>query len=374
MLLKEVARPLDGVTRSGDTVARLGGDEFVVLFEELDADEEQAVGKAERSVLKILQLLSTPYVLKAHLHHLTPSIGVTLFRDGDDSAETLMKKADLSMYQAKAAGRGTFRFFDPAMQAEAERRMHLEAELRVGLEHSQFLLAYQPIVDVHGGVIAVEALLRWSHPDHGMVSPGEFIPVAEASGLIIPLGNWVLRTACEQLASWKGVPLRADWRVAVNVSVRQFHQEGFVDTVLRILRETGAAGERLRLEITESMLLDNLDETITKMSALRAEGVSFSLDDFGTGYSSLNYLKKLPLSVLKIDQSFVRDISVDPNDAAIVQTIIAMAHSLDLRVVAEGVETTEQRDFLLVHGCDSLQGFFFYHPMTIEVLDETLGG
>jgi diguanylate cyclase (GGDEF)-like protein/PAS domain S-box-containing protein len=374
MLLKEVARRLDGVTRSGDTVARLGGDEFVVLFEELDADEEQAVGKTERTVLKILQLLSTPYVLRAHRHHLTPSIGVTLFRDGDESAETLMKKADLSMYQAKAAGRGTFRFFDPAMQAEAERRMHLEAELRLGLERSQFLLAYQPLVDVHGGVIAVEALLRWNHPDHGLVSPGEFVPIAEASGLIIPLGNWVLRTACEQLASWKDVPSRAHWRVAVNVSVRQFHQEAFVDTVRGILRETGADGERLRLEITESMLLDNLDETITKMTALRAEGVSFSLDDFGTGYSSLNYLKKLPLSVLKIDQSFVRDISVDPNDAAIVQTIIAMAHSLDLRVVAEGVETVEQRDFLLAHGCESLQGFFFYHPMTIDLLDETLGG
>ncbi len=374
LLLKEVARRLNGVMRSGDSVARLGGDEFVVLLEELDTDEEQAVGKAERAVLKVLQSLSTPYVLKKHRHHLTPSIGVTLFRDQDESSETLMKKADLSMYQAKAAGKGTFRFFDPEMQAVAERRMRLEAELRLALERDEFLLAYQPIVDVKGDVTGVEALLRWRHPEHGMVSPGEFIPVAEASGLIVPIGNWVIRTACEQLAAWKRHPQRSGWSVAVNVSVRQFVQTDFVARVLTALRETGADGTRLRLEITESMLLDNLDETITRMSALRTEGVSFSLDDFGTGYSSLNYLKKLPLSVLKIDQSFVRDISDDPNDAAIVQTIIAMAHSLDLRVVAEGVETAEQRAFLLEHGCESLQGYFFYHPMTLDKLEQVLGG
>lgn len=369
LLLKEVAVRLTAILREGDTVARLGGDEFVVLLEELDENEAEAVVKAERAVLKILAALSAPYQLGEYRHHLTPSIGVTLFRDSGESVETLMKKADLAMYQAKAAGRGTFRFFDPAMQAIAERRMHLEIELRRALEQDEFVLAYQPIVDVDRTITAVEALLRWQHPEQGTVSPAEFIPVAEASGLIVPLGRWVLRCACAQLARWQRCATRGAWRLAVNVSARQFHQPDFVAFVLESLREAGADPDRLRLEITESMLLENIDETIARMAELRAHGVGFALDDFGTGYSSLNYLKKLPLSVLKIDQSFVRDIGSDPNDAAIVQTIIAMAHSLNLRVVAEGVETAQQEAFLLAHACDALQGYRYHRPMMIESLD-----
>ncbi|MBI1905146.1 MAG: EAL domain-containing protein [Rhodocyclales bacterium] len=373
LLLMEVGARLQRVVRAGDTVARLGGDEFVLLFEELSANEDEALVNAQRVVQKVLATLSVSCKLNQFDYHITPSIGVTLFRDGSESAETLMKNADLAMYQAKAAGKGTYCFFDPAMQATAERRRYIEVELRRAQELGQLALAYQPILDVTGKVVAVEALVRWRHPEHGMISPGEFVPVAEKSGLIVSLGRWVLHTACAQLAHWHSHPARAGVRIAVNVSAVQFHQQDFVDQVLEVLRETGADGRRLRLEITESMLVENIEETIARMTVLRAAGVSFSLDDFGTGYSSLNYLKRLPLSVLKIDQSFVHDIEIDPNDAAIVQTIIAMAHSLGLRVVAEGVETEGQRAYLLAHGCDQLQGFLLYRPMGIDALEDALG-
>lgn len=372
LLLREVAARLRSIVRGSDSVARLGGDEFVVLFEELDTDDDGAITNAERAVRKVLAVLSEPYVLKEYEHHLTPSIGVTLFGSGRETSETLMKKADLAMYQAKAEGKGTFRFFDPDMQAAAEHQRQVEVALRRGLDESQFLVAYQPIVGVGGTIVAVEALLRWKHPERGMVPPGEFIPVAEKAGLIAALGRWVLQTACGQLAEWKSDPQRAALSMAVNVSPVQFLQPDFVDEVLAVLRESGVDGRRLRLEITESMLLDNVEEAIGRMSALREHGVSFSLDDFGTGYSSLNYLKRLPISVLKIDQSFVRDIELDPNDASIVQTILAMAHSLGLKVVAEGVESAGQRDFLIAHGCDFLQGYLLYRPMFIESLEGVL--
>jgi diguanylate cyclase (GGDEF)-like protein/PAS domain S-box-containing protein len=373
LLLKEVGTRLQTVVRAGDTVARLGGDEFVLLFEELSADEDEALVNTQRAVQKVLATLSEPCKLNQFEYHITPSIGVTLFRDGEESTETLMKNADLAMYQAKATGKGTYCFFDPTMQATAERRRYIEVELRRAQELDQLTLAYQPILDLTGKLVAVEALVRWQHPEHGMISPGEFIPVAEKSGLIVALGRWVLRTACVQLARWRQQPAWAGVRIAVNVSAVQFLQQDFVDEVLEVLCDTGADGRRLRLEITESMLVENIEETITRMMVLRTAGVSFSLDDFGTGYSSLNYLKRLPLSVLKIDQSFVRDIEIDPNDAAIVQTIIAMAHSLGLRVVAEGVETEGQRDYLLAHDCDQLQGFLLYRPMSIEALEDALG-
>lgn len=372
LLLKEVGARLQKVVRAGDTVARLGGDEFVLLFEELSLSEDEALVNAERAVQKVLTTLSEPCTLNSFEYHITPSIGVTLFGCADESAETLMKNADLAMYQAKAAGKGTYCFFDPGMQATAERRRYIEVELRRAQELDQLTLAYQPILDASNKVMAVEALMRWHHPGQGMISPGEFIPVAEKSGLIVGLGRWVLHTACMQLVRWQKNPLRAALRIAVNVSAVQFHQQDFVDQVLEALRQTGADGRLLRLEITESMLVENIEETISKMTALRAIGVSFSLDDFGTGYSSLNYLKRLPLSMLKIDQSFVRDIGTDPNDAAIVQTIIAMAHSLSLRVVAEGVETEEQRAYLLAHDCDYLQGFLLYRPMEVEMLEAEL--
>lgn len=372
MLLKQVAQRLQKVVRAGDTVARLGGDEFVLLFEELSSSDDEALVNAQRVVQKVLATLSEPCMLSNFEYHITPSIGVTLFGGGDESAETLMKNADLAMYQAKAAGKGTYCFFDPAMQATAERRRYIEVELRRAQELDQMTMAYQPILDMTGKVVAVEALVRWQHPEQGAIAPGEFIPVAEKSGLIVALGRWVLQTSCEQLARWQADPERARLRIAVNVSAVQFHQQDFVEQVLEVLRETGADGRRLRLEITESMLVENIEETIARMTALRAVGVSFSLDDFGTGYSSLNYLKRLPLSVLKIDQSFVRDIAVDPNDAAIVQTIIAMAHSLGLRVVAEGVETEGQRAYLIKHGCDQLQGYLLYRPMSIDVLEDAL--
>lgn len=372
LLLRQVATRLSQIVRKADTVARLGGDEFVILLEEIDPGEADAVRRAERAAQKVLASLSESYVLNEHRHHLTPSIGVTVFCGHDDSTDVLMKKADLAMYQAKAAGRGTFRFFDPDMQAAVEKRMHLEGDLRRALEREEFFVVYQPIVDVRGRVLALEALIRWRHPVRGIVSPAEFIPVAESTGLILPIGEWVLAKVCEQLAAWRACPQRAHWDVAVNVSARQFQQADFVAGVRRVLASSGAPGRRLRLEITESMLLDNIGEMIEKMRQLREEGVSFSLDDFGTGYSSLNYLKTLPLSVLKIDQTFVRDLTTDPNDAAIVKTIIAMAQSLGLRVVAEGVEIEAQRDFLLAHGCEALQGYLFFRPMNIEQLDEQL--
>ncbi len=365
LLLQQVGERLVGCVREGDTVARLGGDEFVVMLEDLSELPQEAATQAEAVGEKIIAALNRPYLLAGHERYSTPSIGVTLFADHDESVDELLKRADLAMYQAKAAGRNNLRFFDPEIQAMIMARAILEADLRQGLQEGHFLLHYQPQVDLDGRLTGAEALLRWQHPERGLLAPAEFIPLAEDTGLILPLGLWVLESACRQLAAWSVGPESHRLSLAVNVSARQFRHKDFVDQVLSVLDRTGADPRKLKLELTESLLLDDFDAIIAKMNLLKARGVSFSLDDFGTGYSSLSYLKRLPLYQLKIDQSFVRDVLTDPNDAAIAHTIVALAQILGLAVIAEGVETEAQRDFLAGHGCHSYQGFYYSRPLPL---------
>lgn len=366
LLLKQVAQRMVSCVREGDTVARLGGDEFVVMLDDLSENVQEAATQVETVGGKILAELNLPYQLCGTEHRNTPSIGVTLFVDHDGSIDELLKRADLAMYQAKAAGRNTLRFFDPEMQATVMRRAALEAEMRDALEKSQFVLYYQAQVIGMGRLTGAEVLLRWQHPLRGMVSPGDFIPLAEDTGLILPLGHWVLMTACTQLASWATQPEMTHLTVAVNVSVRQFRLPNFVEEVLAVLAQTGANPQRLKLELTETLLVTDVEDIIAKMSALKTRGVGFSLDDFGTGYSSLSYLKRLPLDQLKIDQEFVREILTDPNDAAIAKMIIALGESMGLAVIAEGVEIDAQRDFLARHGCHAYQGYLFSRPLPVE--------
>lgn len=367
-LLRHVARRLSLCVRDGDTVARLGGDEFVVMLGDLGASVEEAASRARLVGEKILDRLGQPYTLGDQVQFSTPSIGVTVFIDNLFSVDDLLRQADLAMYQAKAAGRNTMSFFDPEMQAALTARSALESDLRLGLQLGQFVLYYQAQVDAAGCLIGAEALIRWQHPARGLVAPGEFIPLAEETGLILPLGAWVLQSACEQLCRWALQPATALLGLAINVSARQFRQADFVDQVVAALERSGADPRRLKLELTESLLLADVDDTIAKMAALKARGVGFSLDDFGTGYSSLAYLKRLPLDQLKIDRSFVRDLLTDPNDAAIAHAIITLAESLGLMVIAEGVETAAQRDCLASHGCRAYQGYFFGRPGPVEAL------
>ena len=371
-LLVQVAQRLKACVREADTVARFGGDEFVVLVEGLSADGPHASAEAALVASHIATTLGKPYALGETGHHSTPSIGIALFGQQTVSVDELLKHADLAMYQAKAAGRNTQRFFDPDMQAAVSNRSALEADLRRGLQDKELALYYQPIVDGKGRLLGAEALVRWKHPRRGLVSPAEFIPLAEQTGLILPLGQWVLEAACDQLVVWSRSSLTRQFFLSVNVSVRQFRQPDFVEQVLGALQASGANPERLKLELTESLLLADVEDVISRMEYLRRYGVGFSLDDFGTGYSSLSYLKRLPLDQLKIDQSFVRDLQTDPNDAAIVRTILALAHSLDLAVVAEGVETTGQLEFLQRHGCQAFQGYLFGRPMPPEILERAL--
>lgn len=362
LLLHQVGQRLLEAVREEDTVARLGGDEFVVLLEGLASEGDEAALYANHVGQKILQTLNAPYPLGGFPYHNTPSIGITLFRGHDERIEDILKRADLAMYQAKAAGRNTVRFFDPHMQSVVLQRSALERDLRTALRDQQFLLHFQPVVHAHGHTMGYEALLRWKHPERGIVSPAEFIPVAEQTGLILALGHWVLEQACRQLAVWSADPLRAEWTLAVNLSARQLRQPEFVREVAALLDSAGARADRLKLELTESLLLHDIEDTVVKMEQLAALGVRFALDDFGTGYSSLSYLKRLPLSQLKIDQSFVRDLLTDPNDAAIAHTILQLAASLEMDVVAEGVETEGQRDRLVAMGCHAFQGYLFGRP------------
>ncbi|MBV7543221.1 bifunctional diguanylate cyclase/phosphodiesterase [Acidovorax sp. sic0104] len=371
-LLLQVAQRLSTCVREADTVARFGGDEFVVLVEGLSADGAHASAEAALVASHIATTLGAPYVLGETSHHSTPSIGIALFGQQTGSVDELLKHADLAMYQAKAAGRNTQRFFDPDMQAAVSTRSALEADLRRGLQEKEFVLYYQPVVDGKGRLLGAEALVRWRHPRRGLVSPAEFIPLAEQTGLILPIGHWVLEAACAQLVAWSRSSLTRQFFLSVNVSVRQFRQPDFVEQMLGILHKSGANPERLKLELTESLLLTDVEDVISRMEYLRRYGVGFSLDDFGTGYSSLSSLKRLPLDQLKIDQGFVRDLQTDPNDAAIVRTILALAHSMDLAVVAEGVETTGQLEFLQRHGCQAFQGYLFGRPMPAEVLERAL--
>jgi len=362
LLLQQVAERLREAVRETDTVARLGGDEFVVMLEGLDGHEAEAAVQAEAVARKLLAVLNQPYRLTDKLHNSTPSMGVALFGHPGDTVDELLKRADLAMYRAKIEGRNTLRFFDPEMQAAVLARASLEADLRLGLQRDELELHFQPVVDVTGALTGAEALVRWRHPQRGMVSPGEFIPVAEQSGLIVPLGQWVLSRACEHLIAWRDDPRLVGLSLSVNVSAREFLHPDFVRQVTDLLHRSGVDPARLKLELTESMFLHDTDDIIERMNTLRGHGVHFSLDDFGTGYSSLSYLKRLPLDQLKIDQSFVRDVLDDPDDAAIVRAILTLAQSLELDVVAEGVETEGQRDFLALSGCTAFQGYWFGRP------------
>ena len=372
LMLQQVARRLSSCVRECDSVARLGGDEFVVMIDDVGATPAEAIGHAKTVAEKIVQMLGQPYDIAGREYLGSTSVGVALFGASTGTVEDTFKRADVAMYQAKAAGRNTLRFFDPAMQAAVEARAALEVDVRLGLANNEFQLHYQPQVGPADRVIGAEALMRWTHPRRGSVPPGQFIPVAEHSGLILSLGQWVLETACAQLARWATEPRAAGLSLAVNVSVHQFRQPDFVEQVLSALRATGANASRLKLELTESMFAYDVEDIITKMATLKELGVGFSLDDFGTGYSSLSYLKRLPLDQLKIDQSFVRDVLTDPNDAAIARTIVALGHSLGLDVIAEGVETAGQRAFLAAHGCDFCQGYLTGRPMPVAEFDAFL--
>jgi diguanylate cyclase (GGDEF)-like protein/PAS domain S-box-containing protein len=370
LLLLAVSKRLQAGIRIGDTVARLGGDEFVVVLEELHQDREQAAAIAELVGEKILGILNQPYLLQGQEHRSTASIGVSLFRGGIDELEDLLRRSDTAMYEAKKGGRNMLRFFDPAMQEAIEERAMLESWLQPGLERQEFRLHYQPQVDDEGCPFGAEALLRWEHPEHGLISPARFIPLAEETGFIVPLGQWVMEAACAQLKFWQNRPHLGHLTIAVNVSAHQFRQADFVEQVNASVTRHGIAPEKLKLELTESLVLHNVEDTIEKMRQLKAFGICFAMDDFGTGYSSLSYLKRLPLDQLKIDQSFVRDIATDSSDAAIVQTVINMGKTLGLEVIAEGVETKRQLELLQEYGCNAFQGYLFCKPMAVATLEQ----
>ncbi len=365
LLLLEITKRLAMCVREEDTMARLGGDEFVVVLENLSEHVNEAASRAEMIAEKIRSALSQPCILKGHLYNTTMSIGIVLFKGFQHTLDDLLKQADIAMYQAKAAGRNTARFYDPVMQAAQEEHIKWEGELRKAMEGQQLELHYQVQVDSKYKPVGAEVLLRWRHPEHGLVSPAFFVPTAEETGLIVPIGAWVLLTACTQLKVWQNNAAMQSLTLSVNVSAKQFRQTDFVAELRRILIKTGANPAQLKLELTESIVLENVEDAISKMHEIKALGVSHSLDDFGTGYSSLQYLKRLPIDQIKIDQTFVRDIVSDPNDAAIVQTIIAMTEALGLEVIAEGVETEAQQEFLSLRGCSGFQGYLFGKPESL---------
>jgi diguanylate cyclase (GGDEF)-like protein len=367
LLLQQVAKRLVFCVREGDTIARIGGDEFVVMLEDLSKCLFEAAAQTEAIGEKILVALNQPYQLASYEYLSSPSIGAALFNDDSQTVDQLLKQTDIAMYQAKRAGRNTLRFFDPKMQEAIDTRTALEVELRKAIDSHQFQLYYQIKVDRMYRPFGAEALIRWIHPVRGLVPPAQFISLAEETGLIRPIGQWVIETACSQ----KDI-LTRDLILSVNVSARQFRQTDFVGQVKSAIQRHAINPKLLKLELTESMLLENIDDIISSMNALNKIGVRFSLDDFGTGYSSLQYLKQLPLDQLKIDRSFVRDLVGDHSDKAIVRTIIAMARSLNLDVIAEGVETEEQRILLIDKGCTNFQGYLFGKPVPIEQFDVLL--
>lgn len=371
-LLIEAGRRMQSTLREGDTVARVGGDEFVVLLESLSATVLEATTLARQIGEKLLTALAAPYRIRDFDFQCTASIGISIFRSEESAAQLLMH-ADLAMYQAKKSGRNTLQFFDPVMQLAATARAEMEQDLRRAIANAEFELHFQPQVDLQAAVVGVEALLRWRHPRRGLVFPGEIIPLAEETGLIIPIGQWVLASACAQLKQWDACETTRKLSIAVNVSARQFACTDFVQTVLNALNDHGADPQRLDLEVTESMMLD-IDNAVEKIQVLRAIGVRFSMDDFGTGFSSLANLTRLPISTLKIDQSFVRNMAASQGDQVIVKMIIGMAHSLGMDVIAEGVETQSQRDTLASYDCNLYQGFLFGRAQPVSVLEKALRG
>jgi diguanylate cyclase (GGDEF)-like protein/PAS domain S-box-containing protein len=364
LLLQETARRISSCVREVDTVARLGGDEFVIVLEDLSQIAEIAAAQARTVGGKILSAVDQPFLLEGRECHTTSSMGITVFGNQSESINEVLEQADIAMYQAKAAGRNAMFFFAPALQASVNARVALEKDLRQAIRENQFSLFYQPQLD-RGLLTGAEALIRWRHPQRGLVSPHEFVPLAEETGLIFPLGNWVLETACMQIASWANRKEGAHLTIAVNISAREFRQPKFVEQVLAALDRTGANPQNLKIELSESMFGESVEEVIAKMSKLKSHGVRFSLEDFGTGYSSMAYLKRLPLDQIKIDRAFVMDILKDPISGAVAQAIISFAKAMDLSVIAEGVETEEQRAFLAKLGCHSFQGYLFSHPLPL---------
>ena len=370
ILLQLVAARLREVVRASDTVARFGGDEFVVLLEELGDDSGAAAARAQEIGSLVLGAFTATFPIAGVEQHSTPSIGITIFDGQSGTVDDVLKRADLAMYQAKAAGRNVISFFDPEMQARVTARVTLESDLRRALSLQQFVLHYQPQASIGGRLCGAEALVRWQHPQRGLVAPAEFIPVAEDTGLIVPLGRWVLASACRQLARWGQSRNTEMLEMAVNVSAHQFHRPDFVEQVLAVLKETGARPGRLKLELTESLLLKDVEGTIVKMQRLKQIGVGFALDDFGTGYSSLSYLHRLPLDQLKIDHSFIWDAFHEGHGAAIVRIIVALGKALKMSVLAEGVETADQFSFIVAEGCQSYQGYLLSRPLSEDALAE----
>lgn len=372
LLLQQVAQRLLSCVNEGDTVARLGGDEFVVLLEDLSTQPLEAAEQTEALGERILTSLNQPYLLKQHEYHNTSSIGVAVFNQNHQAIDELFKQADIAMYQAKKAGRNKLLFFDQNMQDSISARAAMENELRKAIDKQQLHIYYQIQINDKGQPVGAEALMRWRHPEYGMILPSLFIPLAEETGMIINIGKWVLEQACAQLKNWERDMYSQNLALSINISALQFQQSNFVNQIRTVVQHYAINPRRLKIELTESLLLEDIESIIETMRALQEFGIQFSLDDFGTGYSSLQYLKRLPLQQLKIDQSFVRDIATDPGDQAIVRTIIVMAENLGLSVIAEGVNTPEQQQCLFKKGCKNYQGYLFGKPLPIEEFDDLL--
>jgi diguanylate cyclase (GGDEF)-like protein/PAS domain S-box-containing protein len=364
LLLQETGRRIAGCVREVDTVARLGGDEFVIILEDLSQMAEIAAAQARTVGGKILEAIDQTFLLEGRECHTTSSMGITVFGNQSESTNEVLQQADIAMYQAKAAGRNAMFFFAPALQASVNARVALERDLRAAIRENQFSLFYQPQLD-RGMMTGAEALIRWKHPTRGIVAPQDFVPLAEETGLIFSLGHWVLETACLQIAAWAARKEGAHLSIAVNISSREFRQPKFVDHVLAALERTGANPNNLKIELSESMFGENVEDVIARMNKLKSHGVRFSLEDFGTGYSSMTYLKRLPLDQIKIDRTFVSEILKDPISGAVAQAIISFGKAMGLSVIAEGVETEEQRAFLAKLGCHSFQGYLFSHPLPL---------
>ena len=364
-LLRQVASRIKLSLRDEDTVARFGGDEFVIMLASLGTDKQEVAEKARLVADKLLSSLRIEYQLEDQHYFITASIGVALTRK-EAVVEELLKQADLAMYKAKESGRDRLFFFDPQMQESIAAKALIESELRVAIQQQQLVLFYQPQVNIAGQMIGAEVLVRWQHPSKGLISPAEFIPVAESTGLILPLGRWVLEESCRQLSRWSASELFSELTLSVNISAHQFKQASFAEDVLHVMHQLNVPKNRLKLELTESVLLDDIDFAIERMRHLKEQGISFSLDDFGTGYSSLAYIKQLPLDQLKIDHCFIDGLPDDANDAAITRIILSLASELNLCVVAEGVETEAQRQFLIEHRCPGYQGYLFGYPVPID--------